>query len=402
MRSEKMVAVLIAGLLMSIPANSQGAAPKLGSKCTKVNSTSASLVCKKVGNKLVWQKKSVTNPAPSPRQTPTPEISPSPTPTGSPTPTTTPTPEPTAPSSPITFDNLDLKWTSIVARNELSTQLSKLTAPKSVVEVIAGPNVVSSHLEEEKRLLAIAETMFSKYYQPTSYQVVFFSEKDGEWADQALKTYGGGFPFTIVEEIKKWPNGCNFAFATVGKKGPIYYQCMDTRGRGINDKQTAIHEYFHLVQQKFQDGPLACWLLEGSATYFGIALGVDGADPTGAAGRKFVESLAYQYNPGGSYNNPPNTRMRDLAQTSEGVIKIMTALDLRPRSPQDNCLVLGSYAAGHIATEALIAVKGFTTYMSFLESLKNGKDWQVNFESAFGISTQEFYKKLAPYFKTRI
>ena len=401
-----MVSVLVAGLLLGIPANSQGATPKLGSKCTKINSTSGSLVCKKVGNTLVWQKKSVLKPAPSP--IPVPKVSPTPTPTPTesptptPTPTATPTPDPTAPSSPISFDNLDVKWTSIVARNELIAQLSKQTTPKSVVEVIAGPHVVSSQLEEEKRLLTIAETMFSKYYQPTSYQVVFFSEKDGEWADQALKTYGGGFPFSIVEEIKKWPNGCNFAFATVGKKGPIYYQCMDTRGREINDKQTAIHEYFHLVQQKYQDGPLACWLLEGSATYFGIALGVDEADPTGAAGRKFVESLAYQYNPGGNYNNPPNTRMRDLAQTSEGVIKIMTALDLRPRSPQDNCLVLGSYAAGHIATEALIAVKGFTTYMSFLESLKNGKDWQVNFEASFGISTQEFYKKLAPYFKTRI
>lgn len=396
----KFTALLLAIFLVFNSAISQAASPKLGSSCSKQNSTYGNFICKKVGKKMVWQKKVVAKPKTSPLPTPAPAVSPSAAPTQTPQPT--PTPEPTAPSSPITFDNLDLKWTSVVARNALLSELSKLTPPRSVVEVIAGPNVVPSHLDEEKRLLTIAETMFSKYYLPTNYQVVFFSEKDGEWADQALKTYGGGYPNTISEEIKKWPNGCNFAFATSGKKGPIYYQCMDTRGRGINDKQTAIHEYFHLVQQKFQDGPLACWLLEGSATYFGIALGVDGEDPTGVAGKKFIESLAYQYNPGGGYNNPPNTRMRDLAQTTEGVIKIMTALDLRPRSPQDNCLVLGSYAAGHIATEALIAVKGFTTYMTFMESLKNGKDWQVNFESAFGISTQEFYRKLAPYFKTRI
>lgn len=388
-------------LIFLVPGISQAATPKVGAKCIKLNSASGSLICKKVGGKLLWQKKVVVKAAPAPSPSPIATPTPTPIPTPAPTPTPTPTPEPTGPSSPITFDNLDLKWTSIIARNELNAQIAKLTTPKSTVEIISGPNVVASQLEEEKRLLSIAETLFSKYYQPTSYQVVFFSEKDGAWADQALATYGGSYG-SLVTEIAKWPNGCNFAFATTGKKGPIYYQCMDTRGRGDNDKQTAIHEYFHLVQQKFKNGSMACWLLEGSATYFGVALGVDGADTSGATGRKFIQQLAYQYNPGGSPSNPPNTRMRDIAQTTEGVVKLLTDLELQPRSPQDNCLTLGAYSGGHIATEALIAVKGFTTYMTFLESLKNGKEWQENFQINFGISTQEFYKKLAPYFKTRI
>jgi len=399
MRIKLPASLMALALIFLVPGISQAATPKVGAKCIKLNSASGSLICKKVGGKLLWQKKVVVKAAPAP--SPSPIATPTPTPILTPTPTPTPTPEPTGPSSPITFDNLDLKWTSIIARNELNAQIAKLTTPKSTVEIISGPNVVASQLEEEKRLLSIAETLFSKYYQPTSYQVVFFSEKDGAWADQALATYGGSYG-SLVTEIAKWPNGCNFAFATTGKKGPIYYQCMDTRGRGDNDKQTAIHEYFHLVQQKFKNGSMACWLLEGSATYFGVALGVDGADTSGATGRKFIQQLAYQYNPGGSPSNPPNTRMRDIAQTTEGVVKLLTDLELQPRSPQDNCLTLGAYSGGHIATEALIAVKGFTTYMTFLESLKNGKEWQENFQINFGISTQEFYKKLAPYFKTRI
>jgi len=399
MRIKLPASLLALTLIFLVPGISQAATPKVGAKCTKLNSASGTLICKKIGGKLVWQKRVIVKAAPAP--SPSPIAAPTPTPILTPTPTPTPTPEPTGPSSPITFDNLDLKWTSIIARNELNAQIAKLTTPKSTVEIISGPNVVASQLEEEKRLLSIAETLFSKYYQPTSYQVVFFSEKDGAWADQALATYGGSYG-SLVTEIAKWPNGCNFAFATTGKKGPIYYQCMDTRGRGDNDKQTAIHEYFHLVQQKFKNGSMACWLLEGSATYFGVALGVDGADTSGATGRKFIQQLAYQYNPGGSPSNPPNTRMRDIAQTTEGVVKLLTDLELQPRSPQDNCLTLGAYSGGHIATEALIAVKGFTTYMTFLESLKNGKEWQENFQINFGISTQEFYKKLAPYFKTRI
>jgi len=389
MRNKLLASLMTSILFLVVPAISQAATVKVGAKCTKLNATSGAFICKSVGGKLIWQKKPIVKLAPTPAESP------------KATPTPTPAPEPTGPSAPITFDNLDLKWTSIVARNELNAQIAKLITPKSTVEIISGPNVVASQLDEEKRLLAIAETLFSKYYQPASYQIVFFSEKDGVWADQALATYGGSYS-SLVSEIAKSPKTCNFAFATIGKKGPIYYQCMDTRGRGDNDKQTAIHEYFHLVQQKYKSSSMACWLLEGSATYFGIALGVDGADKSGATGRKFIEQLAYQYDPGGSSNNPPNSRMHALAETTEGVVKLMTDLELQPRSQQDNCLTLGAYSGGHIATEVLIAVKGFTTYMSFLESLKNGKEWQENFATIFGISTQEFYKKLAPYFKTRI
>ena len=141
MRTKKMTVVLIAGLLLGVPATSQGAAPKLGSKCAKVNSTSGSLVCKKVGNKLVWQKKPVVKPSPAPSASPlpSPKVSPTPTPSASPTPT--PTPTPTGPSSPITFDNLDLKWTASVARQNLAEEFAKLTQPKSTAIFHIGPNV---------------------------------------------------------------------------------------------------------------------------------------------------------------------------------------------------------------------------------------------------------------------
>jgi len=404
-------AILALLLIATLPNISTAATIKPGMPCKKLNAISQSagskLVCKKIGKKWVWSVVKISSIKALPIA-PVEGLTPAPVPTAQPVPTKTPEPlktldvEPTGPASPITFDNLDVKWTSVVARAHLLSEFAKLPIPESKIKVISGPTVVTEQLEEERRLLLIAERMFSKYFSPDLYQVIYFSEKDGAWADQALKTYGGSYPNSISQEILRWPAACNFAFATIGKQSPIYYQCMDTRGRSINDKQTPIHEYFHLVQQKYQMNTLPCWLLEGSATYFGIALGVDGADPTGRSGNTFINNLSYAYNPGGSINSPPNTRMHDLVQSEDGVLKLMTGLELIPSRPEHNCISLGAYTAGGIATEALIATKGLSVYMEFMGLLRNGKDWRENFSSAYGISPTEFYMKLAPYLKSRI
>jgi hypothetical protein len=160
MRRKGISVVVAIGLLLAIPSISQGASAKLGAKCTKLNSISGSLVCKKTGNKLTWQKRVTAKPTSAP--------------TASPTPTPTPTPEPTAPSSPITFDNLDTKWTASIARQNLTNELARLNQPKSAAIYHVGPTVKEDLYIEEKRLLVIAEKMFSNYYTPTSFDVLMF------------------------------------------------------------------------------------------------------------------------------------------------------------------------------------------------------------------------------------
>lgn len=179
-------AVVVAGLLLSIPAISQGATAKLGAKCTKINSISGSLVCKKTKGKLIWQQKVVAKPIPTPTSSPTPEPTPIPTPNTTPTPIPTPSPEPTGPSAPITFDNLDVKWTASVARQNLAEEYAKLLLPRTTAIFHIAQSVREDLVTEEKRLLAIAERMFSGYFTPTKYDVVMYSEKDGTWADQEL------------------------------------------------------------------------------------------------------------------------------------------------------------------------------------------------------------------------
>ena len=401
-----MTAVLVVGLLLGVPTTSQGAAPKLGSKCAKVNSTSGSLVCKKVGNKLVWQKKSAAKPAPAPSASPlpSPKVSPIPTPSASPTPTSTPTPtpEPTAPSSPITFDNLDTKWTASVARKILTDELAKLPQPKSAAVYHVGPTVRDDLYVEEKRLLVIAEKMFSGYYTPSSFDVLMYSEKDGSWADQEKSTLSNDTNWSISRDIANNPYGCNFAGATFTKTGgSMYSMCLDTKGRGINDKQTSIHEYFHLVQQKYSLNKMSCWLVEGSATYFGVTLGVDGEDPSGKSTTNFLNQLAGQYNPGGPRNLGSASKLRQKISTDEGAVQVLKDLEVNPGRDVD-CLSYAAYSVGAIATEALIGARGFKTYMDFVATFPTTSDWKADFKKAYGITPDEFYLKLAPYLRSRL
>jgi hypothetical protein len=63
---------------------------------------------------------------------------------------------------------------------------------------------------------------------------------------------------------------------------------------------------------------------------------------------------------------------------------------------------LGGYTVGSIATEALIAVKGYKTYMDFVSTFPNTSDWKAEFKKTYGLSAEDFYLKLAPYLRYRI
>jgi len=398
MRITRISVVLTAALLLGLPAVSQGAAAKLGAKCAKINSISGSLICKKSGNKLTWQRKVVAKPTPQPAISPTPSPSAQSTPTISPT----PAPEPTGPSSPITFDNLDEKWTAWVARQNLAQEYAKLKQPNSAAFYHIGPTVREDQLLEEKRLLTLAERMFSNYYSPAKFDVLIYSEKDGAWADEEKSQLSNDTQWSISRDIANNPYGCNFAGATMTKNGgSMYSMCLDTKGRGINDKQTSIHEYFHLVQQKYSLNKMSCWLVEGSATYFGVALGVDGEDPTGKSTTVFLNQLANQYNPGGPRNQGSVTKLRTQILTNPGAVKVMQDLEINPGQDVD-CLSYAAYSVGAIATEALIGAKGFKAYMDFVSTFPTTIDWKSDFAKSFGLTPNEFYLKLAPYLRARL
>jgi len=380
-----LTAVLVLGT--SLPAWSANV-PKAGAICKKVGLAKTykekKFTCVKSGKKLVWNKGVAVTRAKE---------------QAAPAPIASPTPSQTGPTAPITFDNLDLKWTSVVARQNLLSEFAALSQPNSTANFRIGPNVREDLLSEEKRLLAIAERMFSGYFLPSSFEILVYSEKDGDWAEKEKDQLVDPGGWSISRDIANNRYGCNFAGATRTKTNlPMYHMCLDSKGRSVEDKQTTIHEYFHLVQQKYALEKMTCWLVEGSATYFGVALGVDGSDPTGVSSQRFLNSLANQYNPGGSGTRGSAAALRAKIASDSGAVEVLKDLDVRP----GNCLPLAAYAVGAVATEALIAVKGYRTYMDFISTFAVSVDWRSEFAKYYGITPDEFYLKLAPYLRGRL
>jgi len=379
--------IILFGFSASIaPANS-AVAPKTGSICVKKGESKVikgvKFICTKSGNQLKWKS--------SQPKTKTPKPNPG-------------DKQPAQPILPITFDNLDRNRTSVEAKRKVNELFLKTTSVESTAIYYVGPNVREDILIEEKRLLQIGERFFYQYFKPKKFHVLLFSEKDVDWleANQEPKFRNRS---SLKQSIQDAPAWCNWAAATRHDNGELlFYMCLQTTGRGIADKQTSIHEYFHLLQFEYNGlEKMPCWILEGTATFFGVALGIGPADPTGVSADKFLRDLAYNYNPQNVKEiKHPNSTMRDALLAENGPISIMKELEFPTASSTKNCAAWGAYTAGWLATEALVAVAGVETFMDFLKLTETETTWKIAFEKTYNMSVDTFYQKLSPYLRSRL
>jgi hypothetical protein len=305
----------------------------------------------------------------------------------------------------ITLDNLDPTWTVKVAVAKVQEKLAASAPTKLAPKLIVSPTVPSKEKALESKLLVPAMRLFQDYYQPKLFQVVMFTNKDGKWADSAFKKYGGDYPIKLSTQIKQWTsmNYCNFAFATRSSSGvPIYYECTDTRSfRNWTNYQNPAHEYFHLVQDGLTMARPPLWLIEGSASFFGEALGFASfSDPVQ---RKIQMNLntTNDFDPNNEGHSP--SRFITWARDSN-VAEVKRVFHLLENSHWEGNEVntLASYSLGSIATEALVATFGFDGFMKLWSALKPNTTFEAAFTETFGLTPDSFYGKLAPYLNKRI
>lgn len=386
----KIVAILVVSLLSisaSVTPATSAVKPKPGAVCVKKGESRSvkgiKLTCSKTGKQLKWKVAKSQSVVAKPNTT---------------------KPESPKPQLPITFDNLDREGTANLA-NRLVNEYYLKTSPVSSTAIhYVGPTVREDILAEEKRLLQIGERFFYDYFKPAKFHVLVFSEKDGDWLD-STKDPAFHNRSSLKKSIEASGNWCTWAGATRHVNGePLFYMCLQTTGRSTADKQTTIHEYFHLLQDSFGgQEKMPCWIMEGSATFFGISLGVSPVDPLRIAADKFLLELSYNYNPQGTVEiNGPNTTMRDDLLRDNGAISIMKELEFLSANSNRNCPAWGAYTAGWLATEALVAVDGVEKFLGFLQQIPKETSWKVAFEKTYNMSTEVFYQKLAPYLISRL
>jgi hypothetical protein len=317
-----------------------------------------------------------------------------------------PTPEKpvaTAPSQPISLDNLDPVWTSRIALASVQKLQRENQPVLGLPEIIASPTTKVTEIDLEKRLLDEAVTAFQKYFLPNKLQVVMFTNLDSSWADQALLTYGGNFPGKVSEEIARQSEGprrCSFGFATqnFSTRVPIYYGCTDTRSdRDKYNYQNPAHEYFHLVHSHMAPVRVPLWLFEGSASYFGEALGYDEFPNYEEMKKQQGFLTAFEFDP--DAKGIDSNRFREWLTTLEPAeaVRIFTILEGEPH----NRSAYAHYALGSWATEALVASYGVEKYMELWIALGKNTSFHESFAQTFGLSPKSFYEKLTPYLRSR-
>lgn len=354
---------------------------KPGAACSKAGLTQTiagkKYTCVKSGKKLLWNKG--VSLAPKPVVTPAAPV--------------------------ITLDKLDATWTLKVALSNVSKKIESLPSSTFKAEMIYSPTVREDEKAIEEKLLVPSTRAFQEYFQPAKYQVVVFTNEDGVWADQALLNYGGTYPFKLSDDIAKWSTAgryCNFAFATKSSTGvPIYYECTDTRKtRAEGNYQNPPHEYFHLVQFHISPRPMPAWLVEGSASFMGAAIGFSGLANPAASKTSFDINTGYDFDPDGKGFDPNRFRTWLKSATDSEVKKVFKYLESTNLSNSDGNKH-AYYSLGSIATEALVATYGFDGFMKIWLELSKGIAFADAFKNAFGLSPDEFYVKLTPYLRTK-
>jgi hypothetical protein len=301
-------------------------------------------------------------------------------------PTTAPTPEP---QPELNLDNLDSKFTSLVAQKFVAQAMSNSpTVPESILAIQSGPSLSQNDLVGVKMSLMATVRTFQTAFLPDKVHVNWFTFADADWVDDAIRNSGGNPNATATGEnfsavVKRGP--CNMGTAGFGLKGPYINQCL--RGASAtHDTETAAHEYFHTVQTitgTYSSRPH--WFTEGSATFVGIHVGGNSVGDFKATRERTVAR----------WTSGLETGLRNAVRTGDTKVIVERFRELQASKPPQAIQTSG-YALGMFLTEALVAAHGFDHWIAYLQTIKALGLPQAT-EKAYGLTLDELYSKVAPY-----
>lgn len=374
----KIVAILVAAGLAAGAFSgtaAYAAAVKAGASCPSVGATKTvaarKFTCVKTGKKLVWSKGVAVKAKPSK----SPDL-----------------------IAPISLDNLDV---NLVRKQAYAAVFAGIQASNSyspAITFVIGPSLTKARVDSEKAGLLRASSFWSDIYQPKQVFIGYVTEMDVDWVDKAYCDQANYCPngnkVIFSETLKRERLFCNSAMATrTNDKLPFFHQCLGTGSDEIVNKQTGPHEYTHLAQAEVSGNfnGVPNWWTEGSAHYFGSALGVfDGKTPP-----RNLDLLMRE--PAKNWLN------QDLClvgwMTPEVIEKCFKYTHLEPSQPaagQRWVIAHVSYYPGALATEVLLALYGLEKVKLFMTDMKT-KGFEAAFTANFGITSDVFYAKVSRY-----
>jgi hypothetical protein len=357
---KKLTIALVSIFTLSLSLTPVSAAVKAGGPCSKAGTKSVFLsktyTCIKSGKKLVWDKGVGKSSAVVPIA--------------------------------ISIDNLDLKGVPQKAYDIVIKELNSRQSTTYTPTIIAGANVKQSRIDQELLGIQKAINLWSPYFLPDKFQVVYVNYGDENWLEQKSTELGLASMLppgqTWREQFRKYEN-CPFAMAGSGNGVPTFVQCLGyTFNKSASQAQTGPHEYTHLYQQKYNAFNIS-WYMEGSASFFGWTLGFDPYEPTSHVRSYHLMNL---------WSQLPKAVQDDFKSKDLGRFQSRMR-EISGRNTQETANM--SYWVGALATEALVALYGFDKFVEWTENMQNEKDVSKVLIQTYGFSADYFYEKLAPY-----
>ncbi len=290
---------------------------------------------------------------------------------------------------PISIENLDSRGVPQKAYANVVKALN--SSPRASFEPtkFIGANVAQVRVNQEIAGLERAIDLWSPYFKPNKFQVVYVVESDEDWLEKKSAELGLG---SMVPPGQTWSmrikmfSPCGFAMAGITNSVPTFVQCL-AAPYSSGYKQTGPHEYTHLFQLSYggPNGYRIPWYLEGSASYFGWTLGFHPLDSDLAERKNWLKSQ-YQNM---SADSKSSFQSKDL-QRFKNIMKSLI------HSP-DQSIAKASYWAGGLATEVLVALYGFDKFVEFTRNIQTSPDMSSLLKQTYGFDEDYFYEKLAPY-----
>jgi hypothetical protein len=361
----RLVAITCLLILATTQVAASGAV-KAGTKCSKAGTTTIAdgkkFTCIKSGNKLVWNtgvvvKKTAGTPSASPSSQ-SPESF---TPWGS------------------TFTQ---KQVSDEAQNKFREWASIQPNKSGLHKLIKQAGLPPTRARNFELVDDLGVRLFGQYFSRQSTTVFGTNEK---WVMDQLNSNGGIYNSCNINSGNSGLNYCINDGATHG-----YVITSDMRFQagnpGVDGSALVAHEFFHLVQralasnstgmptksgEKGSEGAFPVWFTEGTANFVGFSVAALALNSTYWEGR----AMTFQYAPRTPFANKN------------------TLADYEIRNGPGNSSPTYPYIAGHLATEYLVASVGFQKMLDIMIDFKTTKDFEKSFQTAIGISKEEFYEK---------
>lgn len=294
---------------------------------------------------------------------------------------------------PVSIDNLIPSEVYGRSLQEIWNTISNTESSLDILNFNIAPNLDSQKVDVEKNTLLNTSKLWASIFKPDrKVEVILYDYPDLQWANDRFKSFTGRD--TLFSAKSCQPTYCAAGSGNIIPNSPFIYE-QGLGGGDDRNRSTSAHEFTHIVQmygttEAWRNSPL--WLFEGMAQYYGEAVGYAPFDTNGETRKLMHFGNASNYKRDYGVDLKVEFEQKSDLITQKWMSKVEFPTDRFSQESAGLAYLLGSYA-----TEVLVAVYGQQKVAQYVSEFKKTGNWEQTFQSTFGISKNDFYKKLTPY-----